>query len=190
MGDVPHGRFKYHPGTDYEDVDFSLDLSKAIAGIELTAHAKMTDFLNIVDCMMPRGMVFSDKAQFAIKELKLPPVQTLTTSAQNKRYQGSYWINLFDYQLYDYINYKGSEFIARGILTDDIEFVAENKLDFEDKMNDAVKKRCFEILPQLVYLKEELINKYNLFSFPKWGTALYVTENFFRLYKDKGLSGL
>ncbi|MBV8255408.1 MAG: hypothetical protein JO154_22600 [Chitinophaga sp.] len=190
IGSVPQGQFKYYPGTDYESIDFSLDLSKVIAGIELTAQAQLTDFLNIVDCMMPRGMVFSDKAQFAIKELKLPPVQTLTTSARNMRYQGEYWVNLFDYQFYDYINYKGSKFIARGILADDIEFVSEDKIDFEEKMNDAVKKRRFEILPQLVYLKEELINNYDLFSFPKLGTALYATENFLQVYKNLGFSGL
>lgn len=191
IGEYPQAGFIYHQNADSDEIKYSVDLTKVIRGINLRARAKGTDFLNLVDCGEHESLVCSEDAQKAIEKLNLPPVKSLKVEASNKKgiYKG-YWVNVFDFQFYDFIDFGRSSFIAKGVLDNDVFLKAENRLDFEDKYISVKRQGLFVVLPDMVFLKKELIEKCDLFSFPRYGTELYATSNFHQLYTDLNLSGL
>lgn len=191
VGVVPQAGFSYFEGRDSDDISYFSDLSKVTRGIKVVAGAKFTDFLNLVDCGGHEGLVCSEEAQLSMQKLKLPPKQSLKVNAlNNKKLSRSYWVNLFEYNFYDFIDYAKSRFIAKGFVDSDILIEEENRQRFEERYVQIKRQSLFVVHPEEVYLKKELIDKVDLFSFPKYGTALYATENFYRLYMEQNFSGL
>ncbi|MEV4884630.1 hypothetical protein MRBLMN1_003155 [Chitinophaga ginsengisegetis] len=190
IGILPQAKFLYYPNMDSDQIRYSIDLSGIVNGIEVVTRAKWSDFLNVVDCMGHEGFVCSEMCESVLLELNLPPVQSFKTNAFNGADQKNYWINLFDHQFYDFIDYDGSKFVAEGISAGKIVFESSSKPDFEDKVASARKQGHYEISPQMVIIKKELVRDYDLFSFPKLGISLFATHKFYQAYMDLKLTGL
>ncbi|MBC9929529.1 hypothetical protein [Chitinophaga qingshengii] len=191
IGVFPQASFSYFEGVDSDDISYFSDLSKVTSGIKVVAGANFTDFLNVIDCGCHEGLICSEEALLSIQELKLPPKQSLRINALNKKkLSRSYWVNLFDHNFYDFIDYAKSRFIAKGFVDSDILIEEEDRQRFEERYLQIKRQSLFAVYPDEVYLKKELIDKVDLFSFPKYGIDLYATANFYRLYLERKMSGL